>query len=110
MVAGLASLLAGSVLLAAAALKIASPAAARVALGTYADAVRPGPADPHNLKLADLQPSRWLTGPEALAVLAAAEVAAGGLALAGVAWPAVALFGLFALAQVVVLARGGGGA
>jgi len=87
-VAVLASLVCGSVLLAAAAMKVAEPNASRVALGTYGVA-------------------GWALGP-----LIAAEAVLGAAVLAGVSVAgsaAAALFGGFAIAQGIVLARGGGG-
>ena len=85
MVAGL---ICGCVLLAAAGMKTAEPAASRVSLGTYGV-------------------------PWALWPLVAVETALGVALLAGVPRAGIAaagLFSLFALAQAVVLARGGGGA
>ena len=82
-----ASAICGCVLLAAAALKAAEPSAARVALGTYGT-------------------------PWALWPLVVVEAAVGGAVLAGArhaGWVAAALLASFAVAQVVVLARGGGG-
>ncbi len=83
-----ASLICGTVLLAAAALKVAEPAASRVALGTYGT-------------------------PWALWPLVAVETVVGVGVLAGTpgaAYVAAALLATFTAAQVVVLARGGGGA
>ncbi len=83
-----ATLICGSVLLAAAALKIADPAGSRVALGTYG--------------------MPWALWP---VVVAEVAVGVGLLAGARLAGPAAgALFAVFTAAQVTVLARGGGGA
>ncbi len=89
MVALLASLICGSVLLAAAAMKVAEPAASRVALATY------GAAD------------WWLTPLVAVETALGAAVLAG---LRGAGWGAAVLFAAFAVAQSGVLVRGGGGA
>ncbi len=89
----LASLVCGCALVAAAALKVAEPAASRVALATYG--VTGALARP------------------AWTALVVVEAALGALLLAGIAgvhWVAAAVFAGFAVAQVVVLARGGGGA
>lgn len=83
-----ATLICGTVLLAAAALKAADPAGSRVALGTYGT-------------------------PWALWPLVAVETAAGVAVLAGTPFAdlaAAVLLAAFSVAQVVVLARGGGGA
>jgi hypothetical protein len=84
----LASLICGCVLLAAAGMKAAEPAASRVSLGTFGV-------------------------PWALWPLVALESAVGVAVLAGVPHSgrvAAALFAAFAVAQVAVLAHGGGGA
>jgi hypothetical protein len=89
----LASAVAGAVLLAAAAMKVAEPAASRVALSTYG--VR-----------------GWAAGP-AWAALVAVEAVLGVALLTGVraaALGAAALLAGFAGAQVVALAAGRGGA
>jgi len=89
MVAVLGSLICGGALLAAAAMKAAEPAASRVALGTYG------------------------VGGWGLWPLVAMEGVLGTGLLAGAAgagWAAGGLFATFAVAQAVVLARGGGGA
>src|SRR3954453_18118917 len=89
----IASLVAGTALLAAAAMKVAEPAASRVALGTYGIAGR-------------LAAPAW-------AALVAVEVGLGAAVLAGsrvAAVAAAALFLLFAAAQLVALAAGRGGA
>jgi glutaredoxin len=91
--ATIASLVAGTALLAAAAMKIAEPAASRVALGTYGIAGR-------------LAVPAW-------AALVAAEAVLGAGLLAGslpAADAAAALLALFAAAQLAVLALGRGGA
>ncbi len=83
-----ASVICGLVLLFAAGMKAAEPAASRVALGTFGV-------------------------PWALWPLVVAESVLGVAVLAGVPgarWPAAGVFAVFALAQAVVLARGGGGA
>jgi hypothetical protein len=83
-----ASVVCGTVLLAAAGMKVAEPAAARVALQTFGVS--------------------WALWP-----LVVMETACGAALLGGIrgAAPAAAvLFALFSVAQVVVLARGGGGA
>src|SRR5690242_21785962 len=84
----LASLVAGTALLAAAAMKAAEPAASRVALGGFGVAF-------------------------ALWPLVVVEAAAGVLVLGGVPgarFGAAALFGIFAVAQAGALAAGRGGA
>src|SRR4051794_23925195 len=83
-----ASLICGSVLLAAAGMKAAEPAASRVSLGTFGVS--------------------WALWP-----LVAVESVAGVAVLAGApraGLVAAGLFAAFAVAQAVVLARGGGGA
>src|SRR4051794_6029210 len=89
----LASLVAGAALLAAAAMKLAEPAASRVALETYAI------------------PGRLLT--PAWSAVVAVEVVLGAAVLAGTrvaAVAAAALFAAFAVAQIAALAAGRGGA
>src|SRR5688572_6343801 len=89
----LASLVAGAALLAAAAMKLAEPAASRVALGTYGLSGR-------------LAAPAW-------AALVAVELLLGAAVLAGfraAALGAAGLLAAFAVAQVVALALGRGGA
>src|SRR6476660_1614891 len=89
----LCSLVAGTALLAAAAMKLAEPAASRVALGTYGISGR-------------IAAPAWTA-------LVAAEVVLGAGVLAGsavAALAAAALLASFALAQTTVLAAGRGGA
>src|SRR3954468_1978226 len=85
----LASLVAGAALLAAAAMKLAEPAASRVALETYAI------------------PGRLLA--PAWAAVVAVEVVLGAAVLAGArtaALAAAALLGAFTVAQIAALAAG----
>ncbi len=89
MVALLASLICGSALLAAAAMKAAEPAASRVAFATYG------------------APGWWLAPLVAVEALLGAAMLAGA---GGAGWAAAALLAGFAVAQSVVLLRGGGGA
>ena len=88
MVGLLGSVVCGGVLLIAAALKAADPNGSRVALGTYRAA-------------ALLWPLVALEGVLGVALLSG---------VAGAQYVAAGLFALFAVAQAVVLARGGGGA